>query len=137
MTRRCAVLIGFLCAAGCVWRSYATIMGVHLDVLTQTAAKLCAVVQAGRGPTAEDMAEYDYPLQRAREFLGQFRGYSERQSYRRFAVLLDRYAALVREVDAARAAGRALQPELAHWTVEHDALQQLATEIRGDLQAGR
>jgi hypothetical protein len=131
------VLIALLCAAGCIWRGYATIMAVHLDVLTQTAAKLGAVVQAGRGPTAADMAEYDYPLQRAREFLRQFSNYAERRSYHQFGVLLDRYAEMVRAIDAARAAGHDLQAELAHLTAERDVLQQLAAEIRVDLQAGR
>ena len=133
MTRLWRVLLFLTCAAGCLWRSYGTIMDVHLDVLTQTAAKLCTIVEAGRGPTAEGMAEYIYPAKRAREFLRQFDGYGERQSYRRFAALLDRYERLVRDVDAARAQGRLneLWPRL---TAEREALQAQALEIRVDLQ---
>jgi hypothetical protein len=137
MKRRCAALIVLLCAAGCLWRGYATIMAVHLDVLTQTAAKLCAVVQSGKGPAAEEMGEYIYPLKRAREFLGQFSNYAERRSYQRFSSLLDRYDAMVRAVDAARAAGGQAPVESAQLAAESDALHQQAAEIRADLQAGR
>jgi hypothetical protein len=137
MKCRCAALIVLFCAAGCLWRGYATIMTVHLDVLTQTAAKLCAVVQTGKGPAAEEMGEYIYPLKRAREFLGQFSNYAERRSYQQFSVLLDRYDAMVRAVDAARAVGRLAPEQSTQLAAERDALQQLAAEIRTDLQAGR
>jgi hypothetical protein len=124
------------CAAGCLWRSYGAIMDVHLDVLTQTADKLNSVVESGRGPTAEGMAEYVYPAQRAREFMRQFSSYSSRRSYQQFGVLVDRYDALVREVDAARSQGR-LGPEVvARVKDESDALRALAAETRGALQAG-
>ena len=125
-----------LCAAGCLWRGYGTIMEVHLDVLTQTAAKLCSVVESGRGPLAEGMAEYVYPAQRARVFLRQFSNYSDRRSYQQFGVLLDRYEALVHEVDAARSQGQ-LGPEVAErLNRERDALQASASEIRAAVRKG-
>ncbi len=135
MMRRLAVFPLCLFATACLWRSYGSIMSVHLDVLTQMAAKLCAVVESGRGLTAEGMAEYVYPARRAREFLRQFSSYSERRSYHRFSELLDRYEAMMRDVDAARAQGRNWQAELPHLTAERDALQQLAAEIRAALRA--
>ncbi|HVO23992.1 MAG TPA: hypothetical protein VMW56_10225 [Candidatus Margulisiibacteriota bacterium] len=135
MCRRFAILL-VVCAAGCLWRSYGTIMEVHLDVLTQTADKLCSVVESGRGPTAEGMAEYVYPAQRARQFLRQFNGYSQRRSYHQFGALLDRYEALVREVDAARTQGR-LGPEVrTRLKGESDLLRATAAAIRTDLKAG-
>ncbi|MFQ5668066.1 MAG: hypothetical protein ACE5I7_16755 [Candidatus Binatia bacterium] len=130
------VLALVFATTGCLWRSYGTIMAVHLDVLTQMAAKLCAVVEAGRGPAAEDMAEYFYPAKRGRQFLRQFSCDRGRESYREFTVFLDRYEALVREVDAARAEGRNLQAALPRLTAKREALRQLAGQIRADLQAG-
>jgi hypothetical protein len=124
------------CAAGCLWRSYGTIMDVHLDVLTQTADKLYSVVASGRGPTAEGMAEYVYPAQRAREFMRQFSSYSSRRSYQQFGVLVDRYDAMVREVDAARAQGRLGSEAAARVKREGDALRALAVETRAALQTG-
>jgi len=125
-----------VCAAGCLWRSYGTIMGVHLDVLTQTADKLHSVVVSGRGPTAEGMAEYVYPVQRAREFMRQFSSYSGNRSYQQFGVLVNRYDAMVREVDAGRSQGRLGAEEAARVKSEGDALHALAVEIRAALQAG-
>jgi hypothetical protein len=135
MRRRFIILL-LACAASCLWRSYGTIMQVHLDVLTQTADKLCSVVESGRGPTAEGMAEYVYPAQRAREFMRQFSGYRERRSYQQFSTLVERYEALVHEVDAARAQGR-LGPEiLVQLKSEYDVLRASADAIRTDLKAG-
>jgi hypothetical protein len=128
------VLALFLCAGGCLWRSYATIMSVHLDVLTQTAEKLCTVVQAGKGPAAEGMAEYVYPAQRGREFLRQFNTYSGRSSYLAFRDFLNRYEALVHDVDAGRAAGRDPQAALPHLTMQCAALNGLAAQIRRQLK---
>ena len=135
MRQRVALLV-LVCAAGCLWRSYGTIMEVHLDVLTQTADKLCSVVESGRGPTTEGMAEYVYPAQRARTFLRQFATYSERRSYQQLGALLDRYEALVRDVDAARSQGRLGTEVATHLSRERDALQALATEIRTDVRQG-
>ncbi len=135
MTRaRLYVALALTLVAGCLWRGYATILNVHLDVLTQTADKLCGVVQAGKGPKAEDMAEYVYPLQRAREFQRQFSNYRERRSYQDLDTLLDRYAALVRDVDAARAQGHDLQASVTRLTAERNALAQLAAQIRAELK---
>ena len=129
------MLASLLLLCGCLWRGYATILSVHLDVLTQTAAKLSSVVDAGRGPTAEGMAEYVYPAKRAREFLQQFRNYSQRQSYRRVSTLLDQYEAMVREVDVARAQGGDWNAAAERVHAERRAIEDLAVEIRADLKA--
>ncbi len=121
--------------SGCLWRGSGEILSVHLDVLTQTAAKLCAVVEAGRGPNAQELAEYVYPSQRGREFLRQFGGYAERPSYRHFAAFLERYEAMVHTADTARAEQR-LSTELPRLISERDALQKLATDIRAEIKAG-
>ena len=125
----------FLGLAGCLWRGYATIMGVHVDVLTQMAAKLCAVAESGREVSAEGMAEYVYPAKRAREFLQQASAQQQRRSYQQFGALVDRYEAMVRDADAARARGQRCKDLLPQLTGARDALQTLAAEIRADLKA--
>lgn len=125
-----------LCLTGCLWRSYGEILSVHLSVLTATADKLCAVAQAGEGPTAEGMAEYVYPLQRGHEFLRQFSKYRERQSYGQFTAFLERYEAMVHTADAARTQGR-LATEVPQLNAQRDTLQQLAADIRSSLEAGK
>jgi hypothetical protein len=136
MLRRFALGFLFLLAAGCLWRSYAYILDVHVDVLTQMADKLAVMTEAGKGPTAETMAEYVYPAKRARTFLRQFDGYEKRASYHRFRQLLERYEALVREVDAARALGTEWKSKAPQIRRECDALQQMAVAIRADSKAG-
>ena len=134
MRCRTVALVLLAVEAGCLWRGYATILSVHLDVLTQTASKLCAVVEARRGPSAEAMAEYVYPAQRGRQFLSQFSRYEARPSYQQFRTFLDDYERMVREVDADRAAGRAGPAILLRLTAERDALEQAAAEIRSALK---
>jgi hypothetical protein len=136
MNRHRTALLLLLCGAGCIWRSYGTILSVHVDVLTQTAAKLFAVAESGRGLSAEGMAEYVYPAQRGREFLRQFDGYRARQSYQKFAAFLDRYEAMVRDVDVQRAARPDGQIDLSRLKAEQEALRQLAADIRGLLARG-
>ena len=135
MRRRDLALAALLCFSGCLWRGYGEILSVHVRVITAMAAKLCAVAESGKGPTAEGMAEYVYPLQRGREFLRQFSKYRGRQSYSQFSTFLDRYEAMVRTADVARTQGR-LASELPQLASERDRLQQLAAEIRSSLQAG-
>jgi hypothetical protein len=135
MVQRLFMWMLLLSAPGCLWRSYATIMKVHLDVLTQTADKLESVVRAGRGVSAESMAEYVYPAQRGREFLRQFNQDSGRPSYQQFAAFLDQYEAMVHDVDAQRAQGNDWQTVLPGLAQECEALRQRAQEIRHSLQS--
>ena len=131
------VLLLALPTTACIWRSYADILSVHVDVVTQTAAKLCSVIEAGLGPTAEGMAEYVYPAQRAREFLKQSAGYSERESYKRLGELLDRYEAMVRRVDAARANPGETKLDRAALDADRDGLMRLAEAARIAARDGR
>jgi len=131
--RRYLTLVTLCLVAGCLWRGYTAIMQVHLDVLTQTAGKLCAVVDSGRGLSAEAIPEYVYPAQRAREFLRQFSSERGRQSYRQFTSLVERYESMVRDVDAVRAAGRdwaQMSPQL---RAECEVLDQQAAGVRAVL----
>ena len=134
MRPRLLSVLALCLLAGCLWRGYAAIMAVHVDVLTQTAAKLCAVVESGRGLSAEGMAEYVYPAQRARAFLRQSSGESGRASYQQFTTLVERYEVMVHEVDTARASGRDWTSVLPQLTAQRDALEHLAAGVRADLK---
>jgi len=99
MARRFLVLL-LLLSSACLWRSYEKILNVHLDVLTQTADKLCDV--AGGQTTTLAMTEYVYPAKRARQFLHQFSKHRDRPSYIGLAAFLDRYEKMIDEVGAVR-----------------------------------
>ena len=126
MRRRSAFLLCLLLSA-CLWRSYDDILAVHVDVLLGMADKIVAKSEAGRRPTPNDLTELLYPLQRARQFAGQFRAQSGRGSYRAFGELLDRYEELVKKIDAARA-------DDARWAALRTELPQYLEDVgrRGD-----
>ena len=123
-----------LIVAGCLWRSYATIAAVHVDVLAQTADKLCTMVTASRELSAQGMAEYVYPAQRARTFLHQYSTYHEHPSYQRLSALVDRYEALVTSVDRARAQGAEQQTDAPQMTSTCAAVAELASQVREQLR---
>jgi len=134
MLRRHVVLLLLLFTSACLWRGYEKILLVHVDVLTATADKLSGVVSTGHGLTTQGMTEYIYPAQRARQFLGQFDKHSARPSYAGLRNFLDRYEAMVAEVDAARPSNT-VDPDKVQREVA--ALHKLATQIRADVAAGR
>lgn len=92
--------LALLCA--CLGRGYGDVARVHTDVVASMAVKVCDTLDAGRTPAARDIAEFQYPAARARQFLRQFRGEAGRPSYRQLVRLLDAYEALVRDMDRAR-----------------------------------
>jgi hypothetical protein len=102
--------------AACLWRGYGDILRVHLDVLSGLADKAASKAAAGHRPSSNDVTELAYPLQRARQFLDQYRGEAERGSYQRFAAALERYQAFVEAIDAARG-----DPE--RWRAARDQLR--------------
>jgi hypothetical protein len=87
---------------GCVWRGYDRVLSIHLDVLAGMADKMVSIAEVGRRPTSNDMTEMLYPLERGRLFLRQYERRAGEDSYRQFAQLLDRYAALAAAIDDAR-----------------------------------
>lgn len=118
-----------------MWRSYPEVVNVHLDVLTQTAAKLVAVAESKRGLSAEGMAEYVYPARRARELLKRFEDKRDLPSYRGLGELLDRYEQLVAQIDSGRATGTPPQREVV--TSQLNAILRLAAQVRADAASGR
>ncbi len=126
------MLAGVLLSA-CLWRSYDSILEVHLTVLLQMTDKLGAVAESGRVPTAADMVEFGYPAQRGRDFLRTFRSAAERPSYRGLAELLDHYEQMLRRVDAARASEAAWRAQLPLLRDDRRILNEIAANIRRDL----
>jgi hypothetical protein len=118
MRARLLLSLLLLLLPACLWRSYAEVMRVHLEVLSQLAAKAADNARAGHRPTSNDVTELTYPLQRARQFTHQYRSYAERDSYRLFVAALDRYQALVEAIDRARG-------DEARWTAEQPQIATL------------
>lgn len=113
--RRLALVALFVLMPACLWRSYGEVMRVHLDVLEGLADKAIGNAAAGQRPTSNDITELAYPLQRARQFVYQYRDYADRDSYRHFVAALDRYQAMADAIDAARG-------DDARWNAEREAL---------------
>lgn len=109
-------LLLLLALSSCIWRGYAEVMRVHLDVLAGIADKAAANAAAGQRPSSNDVTELTYPMERAQQFVAAYRNDAERESYRLFVAALARYRALVDAIDAARgeaARWDAARPEVA------------------------
>lgn len=132
----CAVvaLAGF--GQGCLWRSYAEVMRVHLDVLSSLSEKAMVNAEAGRRPTSNDITELTYPLQRGRQFEYQYRGYADRESYQLFVVALGRYQALTETIDAARGDAARWSAEQPRVAAAYDAWRRAAEQVRAALARG-
>lgn len=132
----CALVALAAFGQGCLWRSYAEVMRVHLDVLSSLSDKAMVNAETGRRPTSNDVTELTYPLQRGRQFQHQYRGYADRESYKLFVIALDRYQALTEAIDAARG-------DEVRWTAErprvaaaYDAWRRAAEQVRAALARG-
>lgn len=136
MARRLLVLLSLFGLTGC-WSGYATRAGIHAELLSSMATKLVSLVDAGRPPAVEGMGEYVYPAKRAAEFLQRYDGYAEYGSYQTLKQMLDRYEALVRRVDAGRAAGIDWGNEIEALRAEDQELHRLAAEMAHALEEKR
>lgn len=132
---RVPALLLILCLlGGCLWRSYETIMRVHVDVLTSVLSKVADKIESGRPVTPADITELTYPLQRARQFARQYQSEAQRDSHRRFVELLDRFESLVDSIDRARTdeeRWRRLRPRL---DTERREILRLGEEVRAALK---
>jgi hypothetical protein len=122
-----------LLSPACLWRSYGEVLRVHLDVLGGMADKALYNAQAGGRPTSNDVTELTYPLQRARQFAYQYRGYDQRESYRLFGAALDRYQALAEAIDAARGDPARWDTERAQIGAQYQAWRDAADQVRAAL----
>ena len=99
---RVGMAVAVLACAGCLWRGYSRVMEIHVEVLDSMATQLCDMAHAGVAPAAEDMGQYVYPAERARQFSKYFAADAKRSSYVLFGQLVDRYESEVHLVDRAR-----------------------------------
>ncbi len=133
MQARLWLVLALVLAPACLWRSYAEVMRVHLDVLSGLAEKVAYNTREGQRPASSDVTELTYPLQRARQFAYQYRSYAERESYRRFTAALDRYQALTEAVDAARGDESRWAAERPRLAVQYEAWCAAAEAARAAL----
>ncbi len=134
MSRRVVLLLTLSVLSACVWRSYESIVEVHLTVLLQMTDKMCGMGEDGRAPAAADMVEFTYPAQRGRQFLRQFQRYADRSSYKDFGEFLDHYEAMLKRVDAARVNPDSWHAEQPLHLRDRALLSHLAATIRRDLK---
>lgn len=89
------LVLALAALAGCYWSKYDKLARTHVQLLLAMAEKLDAVTVEEGGPPAS-LAEYRYPLERARDFIRivapRFEGRSSLQALRR---VCDAYAAVV------------------------------------------
>jgi hypothetical protein len=97
------------------------------------ANKLVSLVEAARPPAVESMGEYIYPAKRAEQFLQSYASYSEYASYQTLKAMVGRYQALVKRVDAGRAAGIDWGGEIAALRAENEEILRLAAEVTHSL----
>ena len=133
MSARILFVLTLVCAPACLWRSYADIMRVHLDVLSELSEKAAENARAGQRPTGSDVTELTYPLQRARQFCYQYRSYAGRQSYSLFTVALDRYQTWADAVDAARGDPTRWAAERAQLATQYESWRAAADAVRAAL----
>ena len=125
--------LALILVTACLFRSYADIMRIHLDVLGALADKAAYNARSGQRPEANEVTELVYPLQRAREFAYEYRSYAERESYRRFIDALDRYQAFVGEIDAARGDAARWAAQQSEIVAQYDAWRAAAEQARAAL----
>jgi len=109
--------------SSCLWRGYARVLSIHVDVLLGMVGKMAWKVEAGVAASPNDVTELLYPLERAREFEARYRGDDAPRSLRLFGVLLNRYDLFVRHVDRTRADAGA-------WRAARSALLERAAKLR-------
>jgi hypothetical protein len=65
---RVALALALVALAGCYWSKYDKLSRTHVQLLLSMAQKLDAVTRAEGAPPSA-LAEYRYPLERARDFI--------------------------------------------------------------------
>ena len=108
------LLVALLGAAGCYWQKYDKLVRTHVEILDAMAGKMQDLVRRDGRLEPEQMAEFRYPLERAKDFARIVRGrYGGRESFLRFARYLERYADLLAFAEGVRADSRSAQEKAA------------------------
>jgi hypothetical protein len=91
-----------LLLAGCYWLRYDALARTHVELLRGMAQKLADVTGIDGTPPAA-LAEYRYPLERARDFARIVAGRADgRESFRAFGELCDAYDRMLGAAEALR-----------------------------------
>lgn len=115
--RRWILLVALLGAVGCYWQKYDKLVRTHVEILDAMAGKMRDLVRRDGRLEPEQMAEFRYPLERAKDFARIVRGrHGERESFLLFARYLEQYADLLALADGMRADSRPAQEKAAEMT---------------------
>ncbi len=104
--RSWSVVLGvlWLAAGGCYWLRYDALARTHVDLLVSMVTKLQDVTAEGEAPAR--MAEYRYPLDRARDFVRIVEGrFTDRASLQALRALCDAYERTLEEAAGGDASG--------------------------------
>ena len=137
MNRRCyplapakISLVLFLgtCLLGCYWLQYNKLMQTHVTLLLAMAGKMTDLLESKEPIHAAAMAEFTYPLTRARDFARiAAKRYETLPSLQAFSHFLDTYGVLVQEMDRLRL--QAISPPFTHFHQIVKALHQEAQQV--------
>lgn len=132
--RRLGWLLALVFAAGCLWKGYERILGIHVDVLEGTAFKMIDKALSTRRLTPNDLTEMVYPLQKARQFVRRNIERRDRASFERFAEFLDAYQALADRLDSARGDPQRWEALLATLPASRGEIAARAAKVRAALK---
>ena len=129
-TGNCLALFLGACLLGCYWLQYDKLMRTHVTLLLAMADKMIDLLERGEPISAAAMAEFTYPLTRARDFTRiAAKRYATRPSLRAFSHFLDTYGAVVQEMDRLRLQTTTNSLPLTHFRQLVKALQQEAQRV--------
>lgn len=115
---------------GCYWLQYDKLMRTHVTLLLAMADKMTDLLEREEPIPATAMAEFTYPLARARDFTRiATKRYETRPSLRAFSHFLDTYGAVVREMDRLRLEATKGSPPLTRFRQLVKTLRQEAQQV--------
>ena len=118
------------CLLGCYWLQYDKLMRTHVTLLLAMADKMIDLLEREEPIPATAMAEFTYPLTRARDFTRiAAKRYKTRPSLRAFSHFLDTYGAVVQEMDRLRLQTTRNPPSLTHFRQLLKTLQLEAQQV--------
>jgi hypothetical protein len=105
-------------------------MQTHVTLILAMADKMTDLLERKESAPAVAMAEFIYPLTRARDFTRiAAKRYEARPSLKAFSHFLDTYSALVKEMDRLRLQTTKASPPFTHFRQLVKALQQEAQQV--------
>jgi hypothetical protein len=124
------VLFFSTCLLGCYWLQYNKLMQTHITLLLAMADKMIDLLDSKEPIPAAAMAEFTYPLTRARDFTRiAAKRYRTRPSLKAFSHFLDTYSTLVQETDRLRLQTSTDSPPFVHFRQLVKTLRQEAQQV--------